>query len=51
MSDDTRNRTREGHLPDLPDGELATFHGPKCIGRYRSDGSPIKQEDRKQEAA
>ena len=35
MSDDTRNRTREGHLPDLPDGELATFHGPKCIGRYR----------------
>lgn len=36
---------------EYPDGQLAVFHGPRCIGRYRSDGSPIKQEDRKQEAA
>ncbi len=36
---------------EYPDGQLAIFHGPRCIGRYRSDGSPIKQEDRKQEAA
>lgn len=34
-----------------PDGALAVFHGPRCIGRYRSDGSLIKQEDRKQKAA
>lgn len=36
---------------DYPDGELGIFHGPRCIGRYRSDGSLIKQEGRKQDAA
>ena len=34
-----------------PDGELAIFHGPRCIGRYTSDGSPIEKEGRKQQAA
>lgn len=23
-----------------PDGRLALFHGPRCIGRYRADGMP-----------
>ena len=36
---------------DYPDGELAIFHGPRCIGRYQPDGSPIKQEESKQKAA
>ncbi len=36
---------------DYPDGELAIFHGPRCIGRYQSDGLPIKQEMSKQKAA
>ena len=36
---------------DYPDGELAIFHGPRCIGRHQSDGSPIKQEESKQKAA
>ena len=34
-----------------PDGELAIFHGPRCIGRYTSDGSPIEKEEGKQQAA
>ena len=34
-----------------PDGELAIFHGPRCIGRYTSNGSPIEKEGRKQQAA
>ena len=34
-----------------PDGELAIFHGPRCIGRYTSGGSPIEKEGRKQQAA
>lgn len=25
-------------------GTLALFHGPRCLTRYRSDGSPIEQE-------
>ena len=34
-----------------PDGELAVFHGPRCIGHYQSDGSLIKREGNKQTAA
>ena len=34
-----------------PDGELAILHGPRCIGRYTSGGSPIEKEGRKQQAA
>jgi len=24
-----------------PDGNLAVFHGPRCLGRYDSQGTPI----------
>jgi hypothetical protein len=27
---------------DYPDGTLAIFHGPRRLGRYRGDGSPIE---------
>ncbi len=36
---------------EYTDGELAIFHGPRCIGRYRADGQRIEPEDHKQEAA
>jgi hypothetical protein len=26
---------------DYPDGTLALFHGPRCLARYRADGSPL----------
>jgi transposase len=26
---------------DYPDGTLAIFHGPRCLARYRGDGSPL----------
>lgn len=26
---------------EYPDGALAIFHGPRCIARYRADGSPL----------
>jgi transposase len=26
---------------DYPDGTLAIFHGPRCLARYRPDGSPL----------
>jgi transposase len=26
---------------DYPDGTLAIFHGPRCLVRYRADGSPL----------
>jgi transposase len=26
---------------DYPDGTLAIFHGPRCLARYRADGSPL----------
>jgi len=29
---------------DYPDGTLAVFHGPRCLARYRADGSPCEQE-------
>lgn len=34
-----------------PDGELAIFHGPRCIARYQADGSAIRQDETKQSAA
>ena len=36
---------------EYPDGELAIFHGPRCIGRYTSDGSLIEKQEGKQHAA
>jgi transposase len=27
---------------DYPDGRLALFHGPRCIGRYAANGSPTE---------
>ena len=42
--------SRRRRVHDYPDGELAIFHGPRCIGRYQPDGSPIKQEESKQKA-
>ena len=29
---------------DYPDGTLAIFHGPRCLARYRADGSPIDHD-------
>jgi transposase len=29
---------------DYPDGTLAVFHGPRCLARYRSDGSPLDHD-------
>jgi len=26
---------------EYPDGSLAIFHGPRCLARYRADGSPL----------
>ena len=36
---------------EYPDGELAIFHGPRCIGRYAPDGSPIEKSKGEQQAA
>lgn len=36
---------------EYPDGELAIFHGPRCIGCYAPDGSPIDKPEVKQQAA
>jgi transposase len=30
---------------DYPDGTLAIFHGPRCLARYRADGSPLEHVD------
>ena len=27
---------------EYPDGHLAVFHGPRCLARYRADGSPMQ---------
>ena len=32
---------------EYPDGTLAVFHGPRCLARYRADGSPIETPTRK----
>jgi transposase len=29
---------------DYPDGTLAIFHGPRCLARYRSDGSSLDHD-------
>jgi transposase len=29
---------------DYPDGSLAIFHGPRCLARYRADGSPLDHD-------
>lgn len=29
---------------DYPDGTLAVFHGPRCLARYRGDGSPLDHD-------
>ena len=29
---------------DHPDGTLAVFHGPRCLARYRADGSPLDHD-------
>jgi transposase len=29
---------------DYPDGMLAIFHGPRCLARYRADGSPLDHD-------
>lgn len=34
---------------EYPDATLAVFHGPRCLARYRADGSPL--ETNKQQAA
>jgi len=31
---------------EYPDGTLAIFHGPRCLARYRADGSPINTANR-----
>ncbi len=31
---------------EYPDGSLAVFHGPRCLARYRADGSLIETEGR-----
>jgi transposase len=30
---------------DYPDGTLAVFHGPRCLGRYHGDGRPLDDAD------
>ena len=34
---------------EYPDGNLAIFHGPRCLARYRADGTAI--DDNKRQAA
>jgi transposase len=29
---------------DYPDGTLAIFHGPRCLGHYLADGSPLDHD-------
>ncbi len=36
---------------EYPDGKLAIFHGPRCIGRYKADGNEIRKETDPQQAA
>ncbi len=32
---------------EYPDGRLAVFHGPRCLARYRADGSPMETTKQK----
>ena len=34
-----------------PDGDLAVFHGPRCIGIYTADGKPIENRKQKKDVA
>jgi len=36
---------------EYPDGMLAVFHGPLCIGRYRADGQSAEKEEMTEQAA
>ena len=29
---------------EYPDGDLAVFHGPRCLARYKKDGTPIRKQ-------
>ena len=31
-----------GRVHEYPDGSLAVFHGPHCLGRYTADGTPLE---------
>ncbi len=33
-----------------PDGNLAVFHGPRCLARFAADGTPIEDNDQRQAA-
>lgn len=30
---------------EYPDSTLAVFHGPRCLARYRANGTPLEQEN------
>ena len=32
---------------EYPDRALAVFHGPRCLARYREDGTPIESSERR----
>ena len=32
---------------EYPNGNLAVFHGPRCLARYKEDGTPIESSERK----
>ena len=32
---------------EYPDHNLAVFHGPRCLARYRADGAPIETPERR----
>ena len=36
---------------EYPNGELAVFHGPRCIGKYAADGKPIEHSMQKHNVA
>lgn len=36
---------------EYPDGTVAIFHGPRCLGRYDVQGKAIKEEDNKNAAS
>ena len=36
---------------EYPEGDLAVFHGPGCIGRYQADGTPVMKDSSRQRAA
>jgi transposase len=36
---------------EYPEGNLALFHGPRCIGKYAADGTPIEDTKDKQNVA